>query len=125
MPAPDHDQVVLLVGRGQRRGREAAVAHVVAGQVRAFVAAAQAGERGRVVAGRLLRRRLPARAARRGGAKAPPTAMATPLRKSRRRMRRTQYQPIGDSFRLMWTCFTWRYSSAPQGPSSRPIPLIL
>ncbi len=36
-----------------------------------------------------------------------------------------QYQPIGCSLRLMWTCLTWRYSSAPQGPSSRPMPLIL
>ena len=36
-----------------------------------------------------------------------------------------QYQPIGDSFRLMWTCLTCRYSSAPQGPSSRPMPDFL
>jgi hypothetical protein len=36
-----------------------------------------------------------------------------------------QYQPMGDSFRLMWTCLTCKYSSAPQGPSSRPMPDIL
>src|SRR6266581_1147869 len=33
-----------------------------------------------------------------------------------------QYQPIGASFRLMWTCLVSRYSSIPQGPSSRPNP---
>src|SRR6267378_7453646 len=33
-----------------------------------------------------------------------------------------QYQPIGASFRLMWTCFVSRYSSIPHGPSSRPKP---
>src|SRR4029079_7245887 len=35
------------------------------------------------------------------------------------------YQPIGFSLRLMCTCLTCRYSSTPQGPSSRPMPLIL
>ena len=36
-----------------------------------------------------------------------------------------QYQRSGASLKLMWTCLTCRYSSAPQGPSSRPIPDIL
>src|ERR1035438_6470282 len=34
----------------------------------------------------------------------------------------TQYQPIGASFRLMYTCLVSRYSSMPHGPSSRPKP---
>ena len=34
----------------------------------------------------------------------------------------SQYQPIGASFRLMCTCLVSRYSSTPQGPSSRPKP---
>jgi hypothetical protein len=33
-----------------------------------------------------------------------------------------QYHPIGCSFRLMCTCLVSRYSSMPQGPSSRPNP---
>src|SRR5436190_1734286 len=33
-----------------------------------------------------------------------------------------QYQPIGASFKLMCTCLVSRYSSMPQGPSSRPNP---
>src|ERR1700683_2213035 len=33
-----------------------------------------------------------------------------------------QYQPIGASFKLMWTCLVSKYSSMPQGPSSRPKP---
>jgi len=33
-----------------------------------------------------------------------------------------QYHPMGDSLRLMWTCFVSRYSSMPCGPSSRPKP---
>src|SRR5258708_17948136 len=36
-----------------------------------------------------------------------------------------QYQPIGASFRLMWTCLVSRYSSMPHGPSSRPNPACL
>ena len=28
----------------------------------------------------------------------------------------SQYQPIGASFKLMWTCLVSRYSSIPQGP---------
>src|SRR5436305_9586041 len=31
-----------------------------------------------------------------------------------------QYQPIGCSLRLMCTCLVSKYSSMPQGPSSRP-----
>ncbi len=34
----------------------------------------------------------------------------------------SQYQPIGCSFRLIWTCFVSRYSSMPHGPNSRPNP---
>src|SRR6202034_568417 len=33
-----------------------------------------------------------------------------------------QYQPIGASFKLIYTCLVSRYSSMPQGPSSRPKP---
>src|SRR5439155_22313504 len=48
-------------------------------------------------------------------------------RRSRRALQRNlpQYHPMGCSFRLMCTCFTCRYSSAPHGPSSLPMPLIL
>ena len=34
----------------------------------------------------------------------------------------SQYQPIGASFKLMYTCLVSRYSSMPHGPSSRPKP---
>src|SRR4030088_2444014 len=34
----------------------------------------------------------------------------------------SQYQPIGASFKLIYTCLVSRYSSMPQGPSSRPKP---
>src|SRR5450432_3329829 len=33
-----------------------------------------------------------------------------------------QYQPMGCSFKLMYTCLVSRYSSTPHGPSSRPKP---
>ena len=36
-----------------------------------------------------------------------------------------QYQPMGSSERLIYTCFTLRYSSTPHLPSSRPMPLCL
>ncbi len=90
--AADDDQIVILAGRGDRAGLrpEVGVAQRVGGLETARMIAAQSGQRRRIISGGILRASSARAAVTKSGNNPPPTAppmaMATPLRKSRRVM---------------------------------------